>query len=72
MLIFCNLNLDLVSGYKDIVRENFLFESFYREQKICDNEEELQEMLEAFKRDLPASFRVTGFRSQVILKFFKF
>ena len=53
------------AGYKDIVKENALFEAFYREQKLCDGEEEFKAMMDAFRRDLPASFRITGFRSQV-------
>lgn len=54
------------NGYKDIVRENEKFAEFYRANKICSSEEELQDMIKAFQKDLPASFRVTGVRSQVI------
>ncbi len=53
------------AGYADTVLENTLFESFYRRQGFCRDEKEFAEMMEAFRRDLPASFRVTGFRSQV-------
>jgi len=53
------------AGYKDIIRENGKFEEFYAKQDVCKDENELKEMMEAFKKDLPASFRVTGFRSQV-------
>ncbi|XP_059092655.1 tRNA (cytosine(34)-C(5))-methyltransferase-like isoform X2 [Tigriopus californicus] len=53
-------------GYKDILRENAKFVDFYRAQKLTDSEEELQEMVRAFQRDLPASFRITGFRSQAV------
>lgn len=52
-------------GYKDILRENAKFVDFYRAQNLTENEEELQEMVRAFQRDLPASFRITGYRSQV-------
>lgn len=53
------------NGYKDIVRENEKFVEFYRAQNMCDSEEELQLMIKSFQKDLPASFRVTGVRSQV-------
>ena len=60
------------AGYEDIARENAKFEEFYRRQGVCQDEEELGHMMEAFKRDLPASFRVTGFRSQVRTTHFEF
>lgn len=50
-------------GYKDIVRENAVFEEYYRAQKICP-EEEFPRMMEVLKSDLPSSFRITGSRSQ--------
>jgi len=50
-------------GYKDIVRENEWMESFYRAQDICPAEE-FDEMIKVLKTDLPASFRITGYRSQ--------
>ena len=43
-------------GFKDIVRENALFDSFYRQQNFC-SDEDFDKMLEVFKTDLPASFR---------------
>lgn len=52
-------------SFQDIIRENEHFEKFYKAQKLVETEEEFQEMIETFKKDLPASFRVTGFRSQV-------
>ena len=51
-------------GYKDIVRENALFEAFYKSQEGLCPPEEFEKMMNALKSDLPASFRVTGFRSQ--------
>lgn len=52
-------------GYKELVRESSLFESFYKAQiEVCPPEE-FDQMFDYLKRDLPASFRVTGFRSQV-------
>ena len=51
-------------GYKDIIRENALFESFYKSQEGMCPPEEFDKMMNALKSDLPASFRVTGFRSQ--------
>jgi len=49
-------------GYKDIVRENKKFEEFYKAQQICPDEE-FNDMIKALQLDLPASFRITGFRS---------
>ena len=43
-------------GFKDIVRENKLFDSFYRAQHFC-SDEDFDKMMEVFKTDLPASFR---------------
>ncbi|CAB4062185.1 NSUN2 [Lepeophtheirus salmonis] len=53
---------DSGKGWKDIVRDNPKFEEFYKEQGICSSEEEFQEMIEAFRKDLPTTFRVAGFR----------
>jgi len=49
-------------GFKDIVRVNPMFEKFYRAQKFC-SDEEFDKMMEVLKTDLPASFRITGTRS---------
>ena len=43
-------------GFKDIVRENELFDKFYRTQHFC-SDEDLDKMMAVFKTDLPASFR---------------
>merc|ERR1719391_1864333 len=50
-------------NYKDIVRENKSFEKYYEAQNICPPDE-FQSMIEALQSDLPASFRLTGCRSQ--------
>ena len=55
-------------GYKDIVRENKLFEEFYKSQGICP-EDQWEEMMRVLRTDLPASFRITGTRSQVFIVF---
>ena len=51
-------------NYKDIVRENEMYSKFFGKQKLCSDEKELALMVDTMKQDLPASFRVTGFRSQ--------
>ncbi len=51
-------------GYKDIIRENAALESFYSAQDGLCPKEEFADMMASLKTDLPASFRVTGFRSQ--------
>lgn len=50
-------------GYKDIVRENAKFEAYYRELGMC-SEPEAKMMMDTLKSDLPASFRITGTRTQ--------
>ena len=57
-------NFNPKGGYKDIVRENAAFEAFYRSQDGMCKPEDFDKMMTALKSDLPASFRVTGFRSQ--------
>ena len=57
-------NFNPKGGYKDIVRENAAFEAFYRSHEGMCKAEEFDKMMTALKSDLPASFRVTGFRSQ--------
>ena len=47
------------NGYKDIVGENEKFAEFYRAQNMVETKEELQEMIQAFQKDLPASFGAT-------------
>jgi len=50
-------------GYKEIVRENALYVDYYKAQNICPPEE-FDSMIKTLQQDLPASFRVTGCRSQ--------
>jgi len=50
-------------GFKDIVRSNTMFEKFYKAQNFC-SEEEFDKTIEVLKTDLPASFRITGSKSQ--------
>jgi len=56
-------------GFKDIERENPMFDKFYRAQKFC-SDEDFDKTMEVLKTDLPASFRITGTRShaKVLLK----
>jgi len=60
------------AGYKDIVKENDMFVKYYKTQKICP-ESDFLTMIDTLKSDLPASFRITGFRSQAnaLLKIIK-
>jgi len=50
-------------SFKDIDRSNQMFEKFYRAQKFC-SDEDFDKTMEVLKTDLPASFRITGTRSQ--------
>ncbi len=43
-------------GFKDIIRENELFDKFYRAQNFC-SDEDFDKMMTVFKTDLPTSFR---------------
>ena len=43
-------------GFKDIIRENELFDKFYRAQNFC-SDEDFDKMMAVFKTDLPTSFR---------------
>ncbi|KAF0294944.1 tRNA (cytosine(34)-C(5))-methyltransferase [Amphibalanus amphitrite] len=51
------------AGYEDIVKENKMFEEFYKKQGIVP-EAEWDSFMETLREPLPASFRVTGTRSQ--------
>jgi len=50
-------------NYKDIIRESPSFEAYYRSLNMC-SKEEADKMMAVMKSDLPASFRITGTRSQ--------
>ncbi|XP_021962974.1 RNA cytosine-C(5)-methyltransferase NSUN2 isoform X2 [Folsomia candida] len=49
--------------YPDIIRENANFEKYYRMQNICPDEE-FDQMMAMCRQSLPASFRITGSRSE--------
>ncbi|KAM9434239.1 RNA cytosine C(5)-methyltransferase NSUN2 [Clarias gariepinus] len=50
------------AGYAEIVKENKLFEQYYRELKIVP-EGEFEEFMEAMREPLPATIRITGYKS---------
>lgn len=50
------------AGYADIVKENKLFEQYYKEQGLVP-EGEFQEFMEALREPLPATIRITGYKS---------
>ncbi|KAK2489119.1 hypothetical protein MC885_013383 [Smutsia gigantea] len=49
-------------GYPEIVKENKLFEHYYRELKIVP-EGEWDQFMEALREPLPATLRITGYKS---------
>ncbi|NXC49386.1 NSUN2 methyltransferase, partial [Penelope pileata] len=50
------------SGYPEIVKENALFERYYREQRIVPDGE-WDAFMAALREPLPATLRITGYRS---------
>lgn len=50
------------AGYADIVKENKLFEHYYKEQGLVP-EGEFDEFMEALREPLPATIRITGYKS---------
>lgn len=50
------------AGYSDIVKENEMFEHFYKEQGLVP-EGEFQHFMEAMREPLPATIRITGYKS---------
>ncbi|TRY60224.1 hypothetical protein DNTS_026373 [Danionella cerebrum] len=50
------------AGYADIVKENKLFEHYYKELKIVP-EGEFEEFMNAMREPLPATIRITGYKS---------
>uniref|UniRef100_A0A1A7WI01 tRNA (cytosine(34)-C(5))-methyltransferase n=1 Tax=Iconisemion striatum TaxID=60296 RepID=A0A1A7WI01_9TELE len=50
------------AGYADIVKENKLFEQYYKEQGLVP-EGEFEEFMEAMREPLPATIRITGYKS---------
>nr|XP_055074981.1 RNA cytosine C(5)-methyltransferase NSUN2 [Misgurnus anguillicaudatus] len=50
------------AGYSEIIKENKLFEHYYQELKIVP-EGEFEEFMEAMREPLPATIRITGYKS---------
>ncbi len=44
--------------YPEIIKENLNFEKYYKEQKICANDEEFEKLMTNMKVTLPATFRI--------------
>lgn len=57
------------AGYADIVKENKLFEHYYKEQGLVPDGE-FGHFMEAMREPLPATIRITGYkRCASILEF---
>ncbi|KAK2864674.1 hypothetical protein Q7C36_003828 [Tachysurus vachellii] len=50
------------AGYAEIIKENKLFEQYYQELKIVP-EGEFEEFMDAMREPLPATIRITGYKS---------
>ncbi|KAI7799278.1 RNA cytosine C(5)-methyltransferase NSUN2 [Triplophysa rosa] len=50
------------AGYSEIVKENKLFEHYYQELKIVP-EGEFEKFMDAMREPLPATIRITGYKS---------
>ncbi|XP_070777880.1 RNA cytosine C(5)-methyltransferase NSUN2 [Enoplosus armatus] len=50
------------AGYADIVKENKLFEHYYKEQGLVPDGE-FEQFMEAMREPLPATIRITGYKS---------
>ncbi|XP_035286308.1 RNA cytosine C(5)-methyltransferase NSUN2 [Anguilla anguilla] len=50
------------AGYSEIIKENKLFEHYYQELKIVP-EGEFEQFMEAMREPLPATIRITGYKS---------
>ncbi|KAM4630711.1 RNA cytosine C(5)-methyltransferase NSUN2 [Polymixia lowei] len=50
------------AGYADIVKENKLFEDYYKELGLVP-EGEFQQFMDAMREPLPATIRITGYKS---------
>ncbi|CAN9503773.1 unnamed protein product [Ophioblennius macclurei] len=50
------------AGYADIVKENKLFEQYYKELGLVPDGE-FEEFMEAMREPLPATIRITGYKS---------
>jgi len=49
------------AGYSEIVKENKLFEHYYKELKIVPDGE-FEEFMAAMREPLPATIRITGYK----------
>lgn len=49
------------AGYAEIIKENKLFEHYYKELKIVP-EGEFEEFMDAMREPLPATIRITGYK----------
>lgn len=49
------------AGYADIVKENKLFEHYYKEQGMVP-EGEFEQFMDAMREPLPATIRITGYK----------
>ncbi|XP_076157945.1 RNA cytosine C(5)-methyltransferase NSUN2 [Alosa pseudoharengus] len=50
------------AGYSEIIKENKLFEQYYKELKIVPDGE-FEEFMDAMREPLPATIRITGYKS---------
>ncbi|CAK6961032.1 RNA cytosine C(5)-methyltransferase NSUN2 [Scomber scombrus] len=50
------------AGYADIVKENKLFEHYYKEQGLVPDGE-FEQFMDAMREPLPATIRITGYKS---------
>ena len=49
------------AGYADIVKENKLFERYYKELGLVP-EGEFEQFMDAMREPLPATIRITGYK----------
>lgn len=49
------------AGYADIIKENKLFENYYKELGLVP-EGEFEQFMEAMREPLPATIRITGYK----------
>lgn len=49
------------AGYADIVKENKLFENYYKEQGLIPKGE-FEQFMETMREPLPATIRITGYK----------
>lgn len=49
------------AGYADIIKENKLFEHYYKEQGLVPDGE-FEQFMEAMREPLPATIRITGYK----------